>query len=63
MAEWGPTLEAKGIETITFTDNELAAFRETVAGPAAAAWVEENTERGLPAAELLDLVTGMVAGD
>lgn len=63
MAEWGPTLEAKGIETITFTDDELAAFRETVAGPAAAAWVEENTERGLPAAELLDLVTGMVAGD
>ncbi|MDE0045378.1 MAG: C4-dicarboxylate ABC transporter substrate-binding protein, partial [bacterium] len=63
MAEWGPTLEAKGIETITFTDDELAAFRETVAGPAAAAWVEENTERGLPAAELLDLVTDMVAGD
>ncbi|MDE0416203.1 MAG: C4-dicarboxylate ABC transporter substrate-binding protein [bacterium] len=63
MAEWGPTLEAKGIETITFTDDELAAFRETVAGPAATAWVEENTERGLPAAELLDLVTDMVAGD
>ncbi len=63
MAEWGPTLEAKGIETITFTDDELAAFRETVAGPAAAAWVEENTERGLPAAELLDLVTDIVAGD
>ena len=63
MAEWGPTLEAKGIESITYTDDELAAFRETVAGPAAAAWVEENTERGLPAAELLDLVTGMVAGD
>ena len=62
MAKWGPTLDAKGIERITYTDQELAAFRESVAGPAAAAWVEENTARGLPAAELLDLVTRTLAG-
>ena len=62
MAKWGPTLEAREIARITYTDDELAAFRESVAGPAAAAWVEENTERGLPAAELLDFVTGMVGG-
>ncbi len=62
MAKWGPTLEAKGISRITYTDRELAAFRGSVAGPAAAAWVEENTARGLPAAELLDLVTRTVAG-
>lgn len=62
MAKWGPTLDAKEIARITYTDDELAAFRQSVAGPAAAAWVEENTERGLPAADLLDLVTGMVSG-
>lgn len=62
MARWGPTLDAKGIMRITYTGDELAAFRKVVAGPAAAAWVEENTERGLPAAELLDLVTRTIAG-
>ena len=62
MAKWGPTLDAKGIQRITYTDSELAAFRDSVAGPAAAAWVTENTARGLPAKELLDLVTRIVAG-
>ena len=62
MAKWGPTLDAKAIKRITYTDKELAAFRNSVAGPAAAAWVKENTARGLPAAELLDLVTGIVRG-
>jgi len=60
MAKWGPVLDEKGIERITYSDEELAAFRETVAGPAAAAWVEENNARGLPAQELLDLVKGMI---
>ena len=62
MAKWGPTLDAKGITRVTYTGDELAAFREAVAGPAAAAWVEENTARGLPAAELLDLVTRTISG-
>ena len=38
----------------------LTAFREAVAGPAAAAWIEANNARGLPAQELYDLVIGMV---
>ncbi|MDE2790375.1 MAG: C4-dicarboxylate TRAP transporter substrate-binding protein [Paracoccaceae bacterium] len=62
MAKWGPTLDAKGITRITYTDDELTAFREAVAGPAAAAWVEENTARGLPASELLDLVIRTISG-
>ena len=62
MAKWGPTLDAKGIMRITYTGDELTAFREAVAGPAAVAWVEENTARGLPAAELLDLVTRTISG-
>ena len=56
MAAWGPALDERGIERVTYTDEELAAFREAVAGPAAAAWIEENTARGLPAQELYDLV-------
>ena len=62
MAKWGPTLAAKGITRITYTPQELSAFRRSVAGPAADAWVKENTARGLPAAELLDLVNRTVAG-
>ena len=63
MAKWGPTLDEKGIARITYGDEELAAFREAVAGPAAEAWIQENAERGLPAQELYDLVVGMVAGN
>ena len=56
MNAWGPALGERGIEQITYTDDELAAFRDAVAGPAAAAWIEENSARGLPAQELYDLV-------
>jgi TRAP-type C4-dicarboxylate transport system substrate-binding protein len=61
MEAWGPTLEEKGIEQVTFSDEELAAFREAAAQPAADAWIEEMSGRGLPAQELYDMVTGMVA--
>ncbi len=60
MAAWGPLLDEKGIERITYSESELAAFREAVAGPAAQAWIEENTARGLPAQELYDFVKGMI---
>jgi TRAP-type C4-dicarboxylate transport system substrate-binding protein len=61
MDAWGPTLEAKGIQSISYTNAELAAFRAKVAGPAAAAWIEGNAAKGLPAQELYDLVTGLIA--
>ncbi|MCT8160547.1 C4-dicarboxylate TRAP transporter substrate-binding protein [Pseudoruegeria sp. SHC-113] len=60
MAKWGPALQERGITEVTFSDEELAAFREAAAGPVAMAWVEENNARGLPAQELLDFVTGMI---
>ncbi|MCF6445480.1 C4-dicarboxylate TRAP transporter substrate-binding protein [Nereida sp. MMG025] len=63
MTAWGPLLEEKGIEQISYSDDELAAFRAKVAGPAAASWVEENSAKGLPAQELLDFVTGMIGQD
>src|SRR6056297_995015 len=42
MERWGPTLEEEGIETITYSEEEIAAFRDKVAAPAAEAWIEEN---------------------
>ena len=60
MDAWGPKLKEKGIETITYSDAEIVAFRGKVAGPAAQAWIAENTKRGLPAKELYSIVTRMV---
>ncbi len=63
MDAWGPALEERGIERVTFTDEEIAAFKEAAAAPAATDWLEQNKAAGLPAQELYDLVTGMIAGD
>lgn len=60
MAKWGPKLKEKGIETITFDDKALDAFREAVAGPAAKTWIKDNSARGLPAQELYDLVKSKI---
>jgi len=61
MDAWGPALDERGITKVAFTDEEIAAFKEAAAVPAAKAWIEENTARGLPAQELYDMVTGMIA--
>ncbi|MEM9678183.1 MAG: C4-dicarboxylate TRAP transporter substrate-binding protein [Pseudomonadota bacterium] len=60
MAKWGPTLKEKGIEEITYTDAEIASFRQSADG-IAKTWIEENAGRGLPAQELFDMVTKMIA--
>lgn len=61
MSAWGPALDERGIERITYSDEELAAFREAVAGPAAAAWIEDMNGRGIPGQELYDLVIDTLA--
>ncbi|MGH1460132.1 MAG: C4-dicarboxylate TRAP transporter substrate-binding protein [Paracoccaceae bacterium] len=61
MDAWGPALDEQGIQRVDFSDEELAAFRSAAATPLAEAWVEDNSARGLPAQELYDLVTGMIA--
>ena len=61
MDAWGPALAERGIEQVTFSDAEITSFKEAAAAPAAAAWIEENTKRGLPAQELYDMVTGKIA--
>ena len=61
MDAWGPALAERGITEVTFADEEIAAFKDAAAAPAAAAWIEQNTAAGLPAQELYDMVTGMIA--
>jgi len=56
MGKWGPLLEEKGIEQVTYEQSAIDQFREKAAGPIAATWIEENNARGLPAQELYDLV-------
>ena len=60
VAKLAGALKEKGIKKITYSDAEIRAFRNKVAGPAAQAWIAENSKRGLPARELYTLVTGMV---
>jgi len=60
MERWGPALDERGIQRVTFSDDALAELKEAVAGPAAEAWIEENSARGLPAQDLYDMVTGMI---
>ena len=61
MAAWGPRMEELGVAQVSFEDATLADLKERVAQPAWDAWVEENAGRGLPAQELLDMVTSMAA--
>ncbi len=61
MAKWGPTLEEEGIERITYSEEAVAKFREAVAEPAAQAWIEEMSAKGLPAQELYDFVQKKLA--
>lgn len=61
MDAWGPALDDRGISRVSYDAASLAAFKDAVAGPAASAWIEENAARGLPAQELYDMVTGIIA--
>ncbi|MEZ5537476.1 MAG: C4-dicarboxylate TRAP transporter substrate-binding protein [Thiolinea sp.] len=58
MKKWDVLLKEKGIESITFSDEELAAFKEKVAVPTAKKWVEDHAGT-LPAQELYDLVSSL----
>ena len=60
MDKWAETLKEKGITEITYSSDELAAFKEKVAAPTAKKWIEDNASDKLPAQELYDLVTGML---
>ncbi|MGQ3488463.1 C4-dicarboxylate TRAP transporter substrate-binding protein [Roseovarius pacificus] len=61
MNAWGPALDERGIERISYDADALAAFRDKVAGPAAEAWIADMSARGLPAQELYDFATAKLA--
>ncbi len=61
MGAWGPRMEEKGIEQVTFTDEEIAAFKEKAASPIAAKWIADNAASGLPAQELYDVTVKAIA--
>lgn len=60
MQKWGPLLDEKGIKKITFSEAELAAFKQTAAAPIRDEWINTMTKKGLPAQELYDLVSSMI---
>ncbi len=54
--KWYPTLEKLEIEQVTFPDDQLAAFKEKAGKPLWDKWVADMNEKGLPGAELLEVV-------
>ncbi|MGB1236729.1 MAG: C4-dicarboxylate TRAP transporter substrate-binding protein [Pseudomonadales bacterium] len=60
MQKWGPLLEEKGIQQVTFSDAEIAAFKQAAATPIRDEWIAKMSAKGLPAQELYDLVNGMI---
>jgi hypothetical protein len=61
MARWWPTLEERGIEQVSFSEDALAAFRERVAAPAAKAWLADMKAKRVDGQALLDLVESELA--
>ncbi|WP_169566040.1 C4-dicarboxylate TRAP transporter substrate-binding protein [Sneathiella limimaris] len=51
-----PLMKEKGLEAITYSDEELARFRKVGAQPVWDDWVKDMNEKGLPAEELLNLI-------
>ncbi len=60
MDAWGPALEERGVAVLTLREDILQEIEKSVAAPAAAAWIEEHSSRGLPAQELYDMVVEMI---
>jgi TRAP-type C4-dicarboxylate transport system substrate-binding protein len=56
LKRWDDVLAEKGVEKVTISESELAAFRATAADPIRAAWVAEMEAQGIPGQELFDLV-------
>jgi len=59
---WNAGLKQRDIDNIVLSDTQINAFRSRVARPAATAWIEDNTNLGLPAQELYDFVMDTLFG-
>ncbi len=60
MAKWDQALTDNGIVVLTLRDDIVESIKTAVATPAAEAWVAEYGARGIPAQELLDMVTAQI---
>jgi TRAP-type C4-dicarboxylate transport system substrate-binding protein len=56
LQRWDGVLAEKGVEKVTISDAELAAFRAKAADPIRAAWIADMEAQGIPGQELFDLV-------
>lgn len=63
MDAWSPALQERGIMELTINEGIVGDINEAVAEPAAANWIAENTQRGLPARELYELVISVIEGN
>lgn len=63
LGSYDALLESEGVERVSFEEEELARFREEVAGPATEAWIAGADARGLPGQELYDLVAAAAASE
>lgn len=55
-ARWDNILAEKGIEKVTFSEEDLQAFHAAAADPIRAAWIEEMTAQGIDAQGLYETV-------
>ncbi|MEM6387096.1 MAG: TRAP transporter substrate-binding protein DctP [Pseudomonadota bacterium] len=60
MDAWQPALTESGVAVLTLRDDIVRSIQQAVAEPAAMAWIEEHSSRGLPAQELYDMVMDII---
>ena len=56
LAKWDEVLKEKGVEKVTISDEELAAFRAKAADPIRDEWIAEMEAQGIPGQELYTLL-------
>ncbi len=59
--KWDEILELFGVEKVTFSKDEIDAFREQAAKPVREAWIAEHQSDDMPAAELVEFVTKAIS--
>ncbi|MBZ0130113.1 MAG: C4-dicarboxylate TRAP transporter substrate-binding protein [Rhodobacteraceae bacterium] len=56
MTKWDKALAEKNVVRVNLSDEEIAKFRTSAAGPARDAWIAKMDAAGIPGQELYDLV-------
>ena len=56
MTRWGPVLEDRRIQEVTFNKAEIGALREAVNSNSLQNWMQENMVRDVPVIDLIDLL-------